>query len=196
MAQKSDPQASRTRAPKTGELFDELLVTLVKQGDKAAAERLFQRWNPRLLRTSRRYAGDAALAEQLAQDCWLAVWRGIGGLRDPARFAPWVFGIMRNKGAGAITEAVQNRKMVPSDAAPDEATPGSQEDRLAINQAFASLPPDQRLAAHLHFVEGLTLVEIATVQSIPTGTAKSRLFHARRKLKAALSSETPQGETT
>ena len=47
----------------------------------------------------------------------------------------------------------------------------------------------QRFAAHLFFVEGLTLAEIAEVQSIPEGTAKSRLFHARRKLKAALTEE-------
>ena len=57
-----------------------------------------------------------------------------------------------------------------------------------------TLPPDQRLAAHLQFVEGLTLSEIAEAQAIPTGTAKSRLFHARRKLKAALS-DLPEGDT-
>ncbi len=60
---------------------------------------------------------------------------------------------------------------------------------MSILQAFAALAPEQRLAAHLYFVEGLTLAEIADVQDIPTGTAKSRLFHARRKLKVALSGE-------
>ena len=64
--------------------------------------------------------------------------------------------------------------------------PASQNEGAAISQAFAALPADQRFAAHLHFVEGLTLKEIADIQSIPEGTAKSRLFHARRKLKAAL----------
>ena len=64
--------------------------------------------------------------------------------------------------------------------------PATQSDHTAITQAFARLSPDQRLAAHLHFVEGLTLHEIAEVQQIPEGTAKTRIFHARRKLKAAL----------
>ena len=74
----------------------------------------------------------------------------------------------------------------PPDEPPEEAQSPRQSDALAIAEAFARLPPDQRLAAHLHFVEGLTLGEIAAVQDVPEGTAKSRLFHARRTLKAAL----------
>jgi RNA polymerase sigma factor (sigma-70 family) len=60
---------------------------------------------------------------------------------------------------------------------------------LANARAMAALPPDQRLAAQLFFVEGLTLAEIAEVQQVPEDTAKSRLFHARRRLKAALSGD-------
>ena len=59
-------------------------------------------------------------------------------------------------------------------------------ERSAIAQACSRLPPDQALAAHLYFIEGLTLAEIAQVQRTALGTAKSRLFHARRRLKAAL----------
>ena len=75
-----------------------------------------------------------------------------------------------------------------------EATPETQSDHAAITQAFARLSPDQRLAAHLHFVEGLTLHEIAQVQDIPEGTAKTRIFHARRKLKQALGPNSQEGE--
>ena len=197
----SAPKAPTGQAPngqatngQTGALFDELLVMLVQQGDKEAAQRLFQRWNPRLLRSARRYAGDAALAEQLAQDCWLAIWRGIGSLREASRFAPWAFGILRRKGATQISTAVRDRAMIQDDADLPADGASHPDERLSINQAFARLPADQRLLAHLFFVEGLTLPEIATVQSIPIGTAKSRLFHARRKLKAALNLDTPRGE--
>lgn len=194
MARSIDPSAHIGTAPSPNDLFDELLVTLVQQGDKLAAERLFRRWNPRLLRSARRYSGDRALAEQLAQDCWLAIWRGIGSLRDPSRFAPWAFGIMRRKGAGQISHAINERELIASDEEGPAHTASQPDEKLAINQAFASLPPDQRLAAHLYFVEGLTLHEIAAVQSIPIGTAKSRLFHARCKLKAALDPEYTTGE--
>ena len=72
---------------------------------------------------------------------------------------------------------------------PDPATPSTSEDAIGLREAFDALPHDQRLAAQLFFVEGLTLAEIAEVQDIPTGTAKSRIFHARQKLKAALTGD-------
>lgn len=171
-------------AEASAKLYDELLVTLAKNGDRKAADLLVRRWHPRLLRTARRYTGDAGLAEQLAQECWIGILRGLFGLRDPSRFAPWAFTIMRKKGADIIRksmlEAEQHHEPMDSSQA------AQQEDRIAIAQAFAALPTDQRLAAHLHFVEGLTLSEIAAVQGVPPGTAKTRIFHARRKLKAAL----------
>ncbi len=71
----------------------------------------------------------------------------------------------------------------------DVAAPLAGEDAAALHQAFAGLPDDQRFAAQLFFVEGLTLAEIAEVQEVPVGTAKTRLFHARRKLKAALTGD-------
>ena len=175
-----------SQSPKAGALFDEMLVISAQRGDRQAAEHLAKRWYPRLLRAARRYVGDADAAEGLAQECWLAIVRGLAGLRDPARFAPWAFGILRRLGATRIGRMVKERAEVALTSDNESVLDPVQEDRIAIAQAFAMLPPDQRFAAHLHFVEGLTLREIAEVQSIAEGTAKSRLFHARRKLKAAL----------
>ncbi|MBT8431406.1 MAG: sigma-70 family RNA polymerase sigma factor [Altererythrobacter sp.] len=184
----------RTKA--TAQFYDELLVTLIQSGDRKAADQLAKRWHPRLLRTARRYANDAGLAEQLTQDCWLGIWRGIGGLRDPSRFAPWAFTILRNKGAKVIKFQIADRNRFED--ADEKSVPARQEDSVALAQAFATLSPDQRLVAHLHFVEGLTIQEIAKVQDIPIGTTKSRLFHARQKLKTSLTSEADtelKGET-
>lgn len=170
----------------SGALYDEWLVTLVQSGDRGAAEQLFRRWNPRMLRTARRYVGDADLAEQIVQESWIGVLKGIRRLRDPSRLAPWIFGILRRKGADSIRIAQRDRAYRNDPAPPEPSERATQDDAAAIRSAFASLPPDQRLAAHCHFVEGLTLREIAEVQGIPLGTAKTRLFHARRKLKEAL----------
>lgn len=175
--------------------FDELLVTLVLGGDRAAGDRLAARWYPRLLRTARRLTGDGDAARQAAQESWLAIWRGLPALREPSRFAPWAFGIVRRKCADALrlTATARSRS---SEVEPDAIEAAStQDDALAIRQAFAALSPDHRLAAHLYFVEGLTLAEIAEVQAVPLGTAKSRLFHARRQLKQALDDDTT-GDTT
>lgn len=82
---------------------------------------------------------------------------------------------------------VRERERLDPASEAEGASAAPQEDRVAIAQAFARLPADQRFAAHLFFVEGLTLAEIAVAADIPIGTAKSRIFHARRQLKAALS---------
>jgi RNA polymerase sigma factor (sigma-70 family) len=167
--------------------FDGLLVTLAQAGDRAAADRLARRWHPRLLRTGRRLVG-AERAPGAVQDCWLAILRGLPGLRDPARFAPWAFAILHRRCADAIRRAQAERRSDRSVADPAPVY-GAPDEVIAITQAMAALPPDQRLAAQLFFVEGLTLAEIAEVQRVPEGTAKSRLFHARRRLKAALSGD-------
>ncbi|MBH5322057.1 RNA polymerase sigma factor [Aurantiacibacter sediminis] len=174
----------------TQRVYDELLVTLFIGGDRQAGERLAKRWHPRLLRAARRMLGDADLAQSAAQQSWVAIIGGIGSLSDPARFAPWTFAILRRKCADAIRgEQVRRQRAgaVEPDELPAAGSPG--DDALAVNQAIATLPDDQRLAAHLFYVEGFTLAEIAEVQGVPQGTAKTRLFHARRKLKAALSGD-------
>lgn len=162
-------------------------------------ERLHGRWNARLARAALRYTGDPEIARDLVQECWIGIWKGVKRLRDPARFRSYAFAILHRRGADHLRGAIRDRARFASpigdEAPPERSQPEIQSERLALRQAFATLPPDQRLAAHLHFVEGLTLREIAAVQDIAEGTAKSRLFHARRKLKAALS-DTTQGETS
>ncbi len=169
-------------------VFDELLVTLVLSGDRRAAERLAQRWQPRLLRTARRLLLDEEAALGAVQDSWIAILRGIGGLSDTARFPAWAFAILRRKCIDRIR--TRQRHRAHDGGSLDEMSLPSisdqTEERLAILQAFATLPESQRLVAHLHYIEGLALAEIAIAADIPTGTVKSRLFHARTRLKAAL----------
>jgi len=188
-------------APQSGALFDELLVLLIQQGDKRALERLHGRWNRRLARAALRYTGDPDIARDLVQECWIGIWKGIKRLRDPSRFRAYAFAILHRRGADYLRTKIRDRERFAARAMDEtlleESRPATQSDHVALQQAFATLPPDQRLAAHLHFVEGLTLREIAEVQDIAIGTAKSRLFHARRKLKAVLgdqSTEPTQGE--
>lgn len=192
---------SSNPAPASGDLFDELLVVLVQQGDKRALERLHGRWNTRLAKAALRYTGDPEKARDLVQECWIGIWKGVKRLRDPARFRSYAFAILHRKGADYLRGAIRDRTHLKDQAGDrldeHESGPATQPDRIALQQAFANLPPDQRFAAHLYFVEGLTLREIAEVQDIAEGTAKSRLFHARRKLKEALSepsSEPNEGE--
>lgn len=172
-----------------GHVYDELLVTLIWSGERRAAERLAVRWQPRLLRTAQRLVGDEDLALGAVQDAWVSILRGIGSLKDPAKFAPWAFGILRRRCADAVRSTAARQKRILPGQLPERAEQPRAEEAIALRQAFASLSANQRLAAHLFFVEGLTLAEIAEAAGVPLGTAKSRLFNARLKLKAALKGE-------
>lgn len=178
--------------PEAAKLFDEMLVVLAQAGDERALERLFRRWNPKLARAARRYCGNEEAALDLAQDCWIGIVKRLNALRDPAGFRSFAFAVLHRRGADYLRKTYREREVMAGQSQ-DAAQHSAPSDGIAITQAFAALPADQRLAAHLFFVEGLTLAEIAQVQSIPEGTAKSRLFHARQKLKAVLT-DTVEGE--
>ena len=179
----------------SGQLFDEMLVVMAQRGDRRAADKLYSRWNARIVRAARRFCGDEDAALDLAHDCWIGVWKGLARLRDPARFRSYVFAVLHRRGADHLRAKMHEREKLRHEEHKPQSPPGSPpSERLAIAQAFDTLPADQRLAAHLHFVEGLTAREIAIIQSIPEGTAKTRLFHARRKLKAALNPDRSIGD--
>ena len=171
----------------SGRVFDELLVLHAQSGDRRALERLAMRWQPRLLRSARRFTGDDELAREAVQECWLGIARGIGRLRDPAKFPGWAFMILRRRCADRVNAHATHR---PRAEALDEANAPSAhargEDSAAIAQAFARLPEEQRVAATLFFVEQLKLDEIAEATGAPLGTVKSRIFAARKSLKQAL----------
>ena len=182
---------NRRQQGESGRVYDELLVLHVQAGDRAALDRLVRRWHPRLLRSARHFlSGDAEAARDVVQQSWIAIMRGLPALRDPARFPAWAFGILRRRAASAVRgEQRWRAQPAPPGCTSDISEGCGAETDLALRRAFAALPADQRVAATLFFVEGLTLAEIAAAADIPVGTAKTRIFTARRKLKNHLSGD-------
>jgi RNA polymerase sigma-70 factor (ECF subfamily) len=121
------------------------------------------------------------------QESWLGIVGGIGRLRDPAAFPAWAFAILRRRCAERIRAQAAARERWSALAETNEPSePARGEDRVAITQAFARLPEEQRIAATLFFIEQLKLDEIAMATDAPLGTVKSRIFAARKSLKNAL----------
>ena len=174
----------------TDRVYDELLVTLVRAGNVRAGERLAARWQLRLLRTARRLLNNDEQARDAVQEAWIAICRGWLSLNDPVKFPAWAFSILHRKCADRIRTA---QKLRQHEAAPEAAiengVSSGVETTLSLAQAFAQLGDAHRAAAVLFFIEGLTLAEIAIATDVPVGTAKSRIFHARRQLKAHLVGE-------
>lgn len=178
----------------TDRVYDELLLTRIQAGDTRAGERLAARWYPRLMRTAYRLLRDDEQARSAVQETWTGICKGWRGLRDPARFPAWAYRILHNKCADRIGFEQTKRIHICDEPEVETAVPSAVEDKVAVDRAFDQLTAEHRSAATLYFVAGLTLNEIASVTAVPVGTAKSRIFHARKQLQDALNPDLKENE--
>ena len=178
-------------------VFDEYLVLLSQSGSSEALDGLARRWTPRLLGYAARLLGgssdDVETARDVVQEVWIGVIRGLRGLRDPARFPAWIYGITTRKCADVIRANMRRRSLDADSAAAgsrDEVrvTPESQID---LATAIRGLALTHRAVVHLFYREEMTVEEIASILEIPVGTVKSRLHTARETLRAQLNRPVP-----
>ena len=91
------------------DIYDELLVLRLQDGDSAALDELVQRWQPRLLRHAQRLTGLPDAASDVVQAVWVAILRGLNGLGDPACFRRWAYQIVTYKCADWVRERQRDR---------------------------------------------------------------------------------------
>lgn len=175
-------------------VYDEYLVVAAQGGDRAAWERLVARWQPRLLRHAWRLTGHADRAADLVQDAWVDIWKGLRRLEDVVAFPAWAFRIVTRRCHRAFGETDRERagmrELAEVSAESDDAE-GAEAiardiDLARVRAAMAALPPAQRAALSLFHLEALSVAEIAIALDVPPGTVKTRLMHARRKLRVVL----------
>ncbi|MEZ5318934.1 MAG: sigma-70 family RNA polymerase sigma factor [Vicinamibacterales bacterium] len=183
------------RAPVREALEDEWLVVRAQLGEREAFDALVRRWHPPLWQYARRLTGRDEAAADAVQDVWMRVLRGLGRLREAARFRPWLFGIARRvlmdrlrekyRDAGVVAiETVDEGGLPPADEGSD---PAEDLDRVELtgrlHDALAALPVVEREVIVLFYLRELPVGELAEVIGVPPGTVKSRLFRARRELR-------------
>jgi RNA polymerase sigma factor (sigma-70 family) len=179
----------------TARLFDEYLAAAARTGDRDAFGRLAERWQPKLLAHAWRLMGEADAARDVVQDAWTDIVRGLARLDDAALFPAWAYRIVSRRAADAIRKRGRARKIGAAFAAdPPRADDvagriESAADAGPLMKAIAGLPPDQRATVSLFYVEEFSVAEIAAATGVPAGTVKTRLMHARAKLRAALKGE-------
>jgi RNA polymerase sigma-70 factor, ECF subfamily len=125
--------------------------------------------------------GDAAVAEDLAQETFLRAFDRLSGFRFESRLTTWLYRIARNLAVDALRSRSRMRDLPSRLAVPDDRAPGP-ELRTELDAALGSLSVKLRDALLLVEVAGLTCREAGTVLGVPEGTVKSRLYHARRHL--------------
>lgn len=173
------------------QLLDAYLVASARIGDRKGFDLLARRWQGKLVAHAWRLTGDVDLAREAAQEGWIEIVRGIGRLRDERAFPAWAYQIVSRRCARRIAGLRHDRALAAAAAAePVEAftapVEGDAPAMARLRAALTALPPEQRAAIGLFYLEDLDVAEVATALNVPAGTVKTRLMHARRKLRAVL----------
>lgn len=176
---------------------DEVLRLLgrIGQGDEAAFRELYRAFSRRLYAYVIRKLGNEAQAEEIVADTLYEVWKGPARFRGESQFSTWLIGIARNKvlmafrsrKPDAVYEDLQEiAEVIASEDAGAFELLAQRQRREGVQHCMERLSEDHREAIHLVFYEGMSLAEVAQVQSCPENTVKTRLFHARQKLRNCL----------
>ena len=197
MTPANTPQPSTRLASAPGGLHDDAedrrLVACVCAHELAAFETLYRRYHPRLSRFLQRMLRPAHLVEEVLNDTLFVVWNQAERYNGMSKVSTWVFAIAYRKALKALDRhdepaedpADDEDGALPGDATSwPEARLGLAQLRGAIERAMLQLSPDQRAAVELTYFHGFSYPEIAAIVDCPTDTVKTRMFHARRRLKA------------
>jgi RNA polymerase sigma-70 factor (ECF subfamily) len=175
-----------------GLAVDRDLVELAQRGDRQAFVDLIRPRSDHLFAIAQRILRDVDRAEDALQDALVIAWRDLRGLRDPDRLDAWLRRLLVHE---CINHATRERRrtsilrVLPVDgpAAPDALLTVADRDQL--ERGFRRLPIEQRTILVLHHFAGYAPSEIAETLGIPDGTARSRLHHAHRAMRAALEAD-------
>jgi len=173
--------------------FADLMAAVAERQDRAAYSELFGYYAPRVKSYLMRLGADGALAEEIAQDVMVTVWRKAGLFdRSQASVSTWIFRIARNRRIDVFRRArrpdldPEETLLLPAGADAPDARIEAMETETRVRAAMKDLPPEQVSLLHLAFYEGLSHSEIAGKLGLPLGTVKSRIRLAFAKMKAKL----------
>lgn len=162
------------------------LLGRVRRGDRGAFSELYRLYQPRLYGYLRRLLQSPATVEEVIDDVMLVLWTDARKFRGRSAVSSWVFGIAYRKAMTALR--AERRYQTPLDRSTDaETVAGAVTQRGEwIRAALNQLSPDHRQVVELTYFSGFSYKEIAEIADCPVNTVKTRMFHARRRLRVLL----------
>ena len=168
------------------------LISAARNGDSRAFAALVEAHQQAVRGFLRRFCGVWSDADDIAQEAFVTAWARLARFEGRSSFRSWVCGIgfriardsRRAHGRAQVRESDWLAEQDGEDAAPIE-------DRMALTDAMAQLPDDQRAAVALCLGEGFSHAEAAAILKMPLGTVKSHVTRGRERLLRAL--ETTDG---
>jgi RNA polymerase sigma-70 factor (ECF subfamily) len=179
-----------------GETPEETLLSRLRAGDTHALGEVYDQHHQAVRAFASRLTGDAAIAEDLVHEVFVALPRVIKRFQGESTLRSFLTGVVINHARHHVRSASRRRALltkVGREPSPESVSPESSASGQAflavLNRALDSLPLDQRVAFVLCDVEERTAGEAAEIAGAPEATMRTRLFHARKKLRAALEQE-------
>lgn len=163
----------------------------IARGDRAAFEKLYASYAPRVFRFLHRMLRDTPMAEEATNDVLVEVWKSAARFQGRSAPSTWILGIARFRALNLL-----RGRRPPTDQLEDNSEvalrepAGSVQDRRTRERRLRSgmelLSPEHREVLELTFFHGCSYREIAEIAQCPENTVKTRMFHAKRRLKPLL----------
>ena len=163
------------------------LLRQVATGDRTAFKELYLIYHRRLARFLMRMTSRHDLIEEVINDTLWTVWLKAGDFRGDSLVSTWIVGITYRRALKALRRHGTPRPMlVVEDVAVAPDAQLEDENRQWLGQALAELPLEQRMVMEFSYLMGHSCEEIAQIMQCPVNTVKTRMFHAREKLRRSL----------
>jgi RNA polymerase sigma-70 factor (ECF subfamily) len=165
------------------------LLRQVALQDRDALAQLYALYHRRLARFLGRFLRQYEVVQEIVNDTMFIVWRQAGQFRGGSRVSTWIMGIAYRR---ALKSLRQSAARLPSQATANPPQPVAgdaieeAEQRELVSRALGTLPLEQRVVLELTYYVGYSCEEVAAIVQCPVNTVKTRMFHARRKLKDLL----------
>ncbi len=198
MLRRGQTDSEKTVAPAHQAEEDEVvLVRRVAGGDMRAFEQLYRRYFTRIARFVDRMTHGAVSTDEAVNDTLLVVWNRADSFNGTSKVSTWIFAIAYRKALKALASRRAEEEVEEPGSEQDDADPApgpeqqaqALQEGAALRAAMGRLPADQRAVIELAYFQGMGVREIAGIVGCPPDTVKTRMFHARRKLRQWLGQE-------
>ena len=166
------------------------LLQRIANGEEAAIQKLYGMFNRRIYAYCLNQLKDTSEAEEVVVDTLYEVWKNPMRFRGESKFSTWLIGIARHKLLNCLRGRSPQLEEIDEEISSGEDDPSEviaqSQRRVSVLKCMEKLPAEQRECMHLVFYEGYALSEVAEIQQCSENTVKTRLFHARQKIKNCL----------
>lgn len=173
-------------------MLEKELVERSKKGDEEAFAELMHTYEGKIYQQCLGIIKDEELAKDVTQETFVHAYQHLSTFRMESQFYTWIYRIAKNLSLNLLRKRKHREQELKEELfvipVSPEAEPIKEEIKVRMFKALKELPEKQRIVIELFDIQNLSIKEIATQLKIPSGTVRSRLFYARKKMREIIDS--------